>query len=82
VIKSDEIKKVIVSELEKYGPIESEKIDEYNFFAKGHLDSLNIMIFILTLESEFSVNFDEGELSGDGFETIGNLAKLIEVKSR
>jgi acyl carrier protein len=41
------------------------------------LDSMAIVELILALEEEFDVEIDEGEVTGDAFETIGTLTELV-----
>lgn len=76
----EKVKSFIVGQLEAYGPINTEDLDNYNFIDNGHIDSLGVMKFMIALEAEFDVKFSDSELLSDDFRSIGLLAKLITNK--
>ena len=44
------------------------------------LDSMAVVSVITALEERYGIAFDDDEISGDAFETVGSLAALVEAK--
>ena len=44
------------------------------------LDSMAVVSVITALEERYGIAFDDDEISGDSFETVGSLAALVEAK--
>lgn len=76
----EQIKTFIVEQLEAYGPINSNDLNNYNFIDNGHIDSLGVMKFMISLEAEFDIKFSDTELLSDDFRSIGLLTMLIYNK--
>jgi acyl carrier protein len=46
------------------------------------LDSMAVLELMTSLERRFGVTFDDEEVTGEVFETLGSLAGLVETKLR
>ena len=80
---TDKILKKIIILLEKRGPInlkKDEKVEDYNFLKKGHIDSINLIKFILELEEAFKINLSEKDTTSKNFGIISGLKKIIKSK--
>lgn len=64
----------------KYELKETENLDEFNYVESGYIDSIGIIQFIAELESEFSIEFTDDEISSPEFKTVGGIIKIIEKK--
>lgn len=42
------------------------------------LDSLDLVTFLVSLEDEFEIEFDESDMNPYDFETVENVIKIIE----
>lgn len=42
------------------------------------LDSLDLVAFLVSLEDEFEIEFDESDMNPYDFETVENVIKIIE----
>ena len=51
-----------------------------NFVEQGYVDSLGLIQFIYTLEDEFGITFNEGELKEDDIKVVGKLITFVESK--
>ena len=75
----------IVSLLEKRGPVQGnsdQEICNYRYLDAGHVDSLNIMQFILEIEESFGISLSAEDTQSDEFRTIGGVITLVERKRR
>ncbi len=54
--------------------------DSFNYMENGYIDSMGLIQFVVLLEDEFSITFDDEELSLPEFKTIGGLEKIITEK--
>ncbi len=52
------------------------------FGALPELDSMAVIELVVALEQKFDVKFDDDEVTGEVFETLGSLAGLIDAKRR
>lgn len=50
------------------------------FGSMPELDSLAVVELVTTVEERFGLYFDDDEISGDVFETIGGLAAFVDEK--
>lgn len=50
------------------------------FGAIPQLDSFTILDLIAALEDEFSIEFDDEDISGESFETVATLTGLVEQR--
>ena len=79
------IYEVLVSLLEKRGPLQGnsdQEIRDYRYLDAGHVDSLNIMQFILEIEESFDISLLAEDTQSDEFRTIGGIITLVERKRR
>lgn len=60
----------------KLSPIELTE----NYIESGIFDSMTIMRFVMELEDEFEIDFDEAELGSCDFKTLQGLTSIIEKK--
>lgn len=74
-----EIQDALVSLIAEIGREEVRIIDQ-NLFELGLLDSANMMDFLLTIEAQFDVNFDDDDLELGNFSSVRRLAALLEKK--
>ena len=78
-----EIYDEIVSLLEKRGPVQGnsdQEICNYRYLDAGHVDSLNIMQFILEIEESFDISLSAEDTQSDEFRTVGGIIALVERK--
>lgn len=47
--------------------------------ALPELDSMAALTLITSLENHFGLSFDDGELNGDTFATVGSLCRMVEA---
>ncbi|MGE5422985.1 MAG: acyl carrier protein [Ignavibacteriales bacterium] len=59
-----------------------EDTDTYslNYIEMGYIDSLGLVKFIVELEDEFDIEFDDEELESPSIKIVGELIKLVERK--
>ncbi|MBR6271413.1 MAG: acyl carrier protein [Lachnospiraceae bacterium] len=77
----DTIKRYIVNYLEReYALPEGVDIDTFDFLENGYVDSMGMIQFVVLLEDEFGIAFDDEELSLPEFKTVGGLAGIIHSK--
>ena len=84
-ITTRRIYEVLVSLLEKRGPLQGnsdQEIRDYRYLDAGHVDSLNIMQFILEIEESFGISLSTEDTQSDEFRTIGGIITLVERKRR
>jgi acyl carrier protein len=48
------------------------------FGSMPELDSLAVLELVTVLESRFSISIDDGDITGEVFETIGSLARFVQ----
>lgn len=54
--------------------------DDYNLIDEGILDSLAIMNLIAWLEKHFSIEFDEGDIVLENFNSVNALLNFVQRK--
>lgn len=54
--------------------------DDYNLIDEGILDSLAIMNLIAWLEKHFSIEFDEGDIVLENFNSVNALFDFVQKK--
>ncbi len=54
--------------------------DDYNLIDEGILDSLAIMNLIAWLEKHFSIEFDEGDIVLENFNSVNALLGFVQHK--
>ena len=82
-ITTRQIYEVIVSLLEKRGPLQGnsdQEINNYRYLDVGHVDSLNIMQFVLEIEESFDISLSTEDTQSDEFRTVGGVITLVERK--
>ena len=52
-------------------------IKKFNFLNEGHIDSLELIHFILEIENKFKITFSPEQKESSHFRTVGGLTKLI-----
>ncbi len=57
-------------------------LDDEELVANSQLNSLFVMQLVIFLEEEFAIQLENDDLVLDNFETINNLAELVERKQR
>jgi len=73
------IRQFITDELNNDGSREN-LTDDYPLLERNVLDSLGLFQLVGFLESEFGVEVQDEELIPQHFGTIGDIARLVEVK--
>ena len=48
------------------------------FGSMPELDSLAVLELVTVLESRFGISIDDGDITGEVFETIGSLARFVQ----
>ncbi len=77
----DEIKEFVLDHIQsEYDLPEGIDTDSYNFIEGGYIDSVGIVSFVMELEDEFGITFDDSELTSPGFGVVGSLVEMIEKK--
>jgi acyl carrier protein len=71
----------LVQAVEKRTPLPADiEIDPFNYVETGHVDSIEMIRFVLEIESEFGIEITAGDMELAGFKTIGGLASMINAK--
>ena len=77
----DRIKEFILEHIQnEYDLPEGVDTDSFNYVENGYIDSVGMVSFVMELEDEFGISFDDAELTDLRFQVIGSLAELIEKK--
>ena len=61
---------------------QSELDNEDSFLEKGIIDSTGILEVIFFLEEEFGINVDDDDLIPENLDSVNNLVKYINSKSK
>ena len=76
-----DITKYVMSAIQKKHPLPDDiDIDTFNYAESGHVDSLGIVQFIVSLEDKFGIEFTDEDMAAPSFRTIGGMIRLIEGK--
>tara|TARA_B100000035_G_C20535318_1_gene351451 strand:- start:118 stop:363 length:246 start_codon:yes stop_codon:yes gene_type:complete len=70
-------KKEITKILSRYGKLNKEISNNYNFIESGFIDSINLLKFITELEKKFNITIDDEYTNSKKFGEIGDLIKKI-----
>ncbi|MDO9103552.1 MAG: acyl carrier protein [Methylovulum sp.] len=54
--------------------------DDYNLIDEGILDSLGIMTLIAWLEKQYAIEFDEGDIVLENFNSVKALVDFVQTK--
>lgn len=74
-------KDFILAELSRKGRLPADAdLDALDYRKSGHVDSIGLIKFILSLEREFDIEFSEEEVGSADFRVVGTLVRLIEAK--
>jgi len=76
----DDVKSVLASVLGIEDRVDSLTPQTELFGALPELDSMAVVELVVALEQKFGVKFDDDEVTGEVFETLGSLAALIDAK--
>lgn len=55
-------------------------VDSFNYIESGHVDSIGIIKFVLSIESRYGIEVGEDDMLSPAFRTVGGLVALIEGK--
>ncbi len=64
----------------KYLKIHNSKNIDIDYLAKGYIDSLGFIKFVISIEKKFKVKFDQKDFINRKFRTIKGLASIINKK--
>ena len=54
--------------------------DTFDFIASGHVDSVGLVTFILSLEEEFGIELSDADITSPAFRQVGSLTEMIASK--
>lgn len=78
---SNGVSKFIVDELSKKAPMPTDvNIEDYDYLSAGHIDSMGLINFIMSIEAHFNIELSTEDLQSDSFRTVKGLAELIDCK--
>ena len=79
--KRDEIKEFVLDYIQnEYDLPADADTDSFNFLEGGYIDSVGMVSFVMELEDEFGITFDDSELTSPEFGVVGSLVEMIEKK--
>lgn len=55
-------------------------IDSFNYIDSGYIDSIELIHFVVEIESEFDIEIAEADMDSLEFKTVGGLVSIIEKK--
>tara|TARA_B100000886_G_scaffold327539_1_gene275084 strand:+ start:166 stop:417 length:252 start_codon:yes stop_codon:yes gene_type:complete len=64
----------------KYLKLNKTKQIDIDYLAKGYVDSLGFVKFIVNIEKKFKIKFDQKDFMNRKFRTIKGLASIISKK--
>ena len=71
----------LVQAIEKRTPLPADiDIDPFNYVDTGHVDSIEMIKFVLEIETEFGIEITALDMELVGFKTIGGLVSMINAK--
>ncbi len=77
----DEIREFVLEHIQsEYDLPEDVDIDSFNYMENGYIDSVGIVSFVMEIEDEFGISFDDKELMDERFKVIGSLIEMIKEK--
>ncbi len=78
----EDVKSVLASVLGIQDRVDTLTDSTELFGALPELDSMAVIELVVALEQKFDVKFDDDEVTGEVFETLGSLAGLIDAKRK
>ena len=82
-MEKKKIQDLIIKIINKIKPIEKKykkNIDKFDFMSTGHIDSIEILKFILEIEDKFKISIKPSESVNKNFRTIGGLSSIMVKK--
>lgn len=74
-----DIRSLVADLLRARGPIpEGLALDAFDYIDSGHVDSLAVMKFIVSLEAALDIELTDDDIESQAFRTVGGLAALLE----
>ena len=64
----------------KYLKLNKKKQIDIDYLAKGYVDSLGFVKFVVSIEKKFKIKFDQKDFMNRKFRTIKGLALIISKK--
>ena len=75
----EEIKKIVIEMIKELQPYE--EFDETtDLLGEDILDSVSVLVLIQELEEKFSITIQADEITGENFETVVSIVKLLKEK--
>lgn len=75
----EDIKKIVIEMIKELQPYE--EFDETtDLLGEDILDSVSVLVLIQELEEEFSITIQADEITGENFETVVSIVKLLKEK--
>ncbi len=76
-----QVREYILGAIQEKGSLNSDlNIDTINYVSDGYIDSMGLIKFVVELEEEFNIEFDDDELVMPSFKIVGELIKMVEDK--
>lgn len=72
-----DIQKYLLKKIKKH---HSEKNLDLDYLAKGYVDSLNFLNFIIEIQNKYKIEFKSSDFKNRGYRTIKGLSKMIFKK--
>ena len=79
-MSNEDIRKFIVSLLQRKGHLPSDFDDSTDFIADGIVDSIGIIKFVLEIESRFEIEILDADIESGRFRTLRGLTTMIAAK--
>ena len=76
------VKKFLIKILTKKKPFHSSILDieNYKYLEEGHIDSLELPLFIASIENKFKIKLTPKNLSSKKFRSIKGIINIIQKK--
>tara|TARA_B100001540_G_C15704330_1_gene595373 strand:- start:467 stop:739 length:273 start_codon:yes stop_codon:yes gene_type:complete len=81
--KLKDIQKLLIKIIEKKNKIKMNSIEKklkFRYLEEGHLDSIELINFIISLEDRFNVKFTSKDTESENFRTLEGISKIILKK--
>lgn len=79
----EDLRRIVTGFLEKKNKLPAGgTLDSFNYIDSGHVDSMGIIQFVVSLESEFGIEITDQEMESPAFRTVGGILDLLETKLR